>query len=41
MTILLINGKPYTDDFTPIDYLTYIDMIEHGEIENMEVIDHD
>jgi hypothetical protein len=42
MTIFIINGKPHTarlNSFEPIDYLTYMELIESGEINDMEVIE--
>jgi hypothetical protein len=44
MTIYLIHSKPYIESengFKPISDLLYHEMIEHGEIEHMEVIEYD
>lgn len=44
MTIYLINGKPHTsvsNGFNSIDAQTYYMMIEQGEIDHTEVIEHD
>jgi hypothetical protein len=44
MTVYIINGKPHTsvsNGFLPIDYITYLQMIERSEIEHTEVIEHD
>ena len=44
MTIYLISSKPHIatlEGFKPISEYLYHEMIERGEIENMEVVDHD
>lgn len=42
MSIYIINGKAHIavpNGFQPIEYLTYMEMIESGEIDQMEVIE--
>lgn len=44
MTIYLVDGKPcmaVSNGFHPIPYEMYYTMIEHSEIERVEVVEHD
>lgn len=44
MTIFLINSKPYisvSNGFQPLSEYLYQELIERGEIDHTEVIEHD
>lgn len=44
MTIYFLHGKPHIathNGFIPISDYTYMDMVNKGEIERTEVIEHD